>query len=187
MDRESIDNEYFNWLYGLMVKYRPHSYRKLFSKLHDMVYCYTIVMDGNRAADGENLRYRFADDRGYPHSKISVYLDNKPCSVLEMLVALSIRCEEHIMGDLYGNDILDRWFWVMLENISLDRMYDAVYNEYVVEDNVNRFMSHDYNFDGSDGGLFIVHNPRRDMRETEIWFQLNWYLSELRRNNREDT
>ena len=35
----------------------------------------------------------------------------------------------------------------------------------------------EYSYYG-EGGLFTVHNPKFDMRETEIWYQFMWYLNE---------
>ena len=42
---------------------------------------------------------------------ISAYLDNKTCSVLEMMIALAIRCEEHIMDDPDVGNRTGQWFW----------------------------------------------------------------------------
>jgi hypothetical protein len=39
-------------------------------------------------------------------------------------------------------------------------------------------MDREYNPDGSNGGLFVLKNPRADLRETEIWYQAMWYLTE---------
>ena len=43
---------------------------------------------------------------------------------------------------------------------------------------LNTFLNRDYNFDGSNGGLFKVEKPRADMRKTDLWMQLNWWLVE---------
>ena len=53
---------------GLAViqqRYSNKSYRRLFYKLHDTEFAYTIPMDGNRAEDGIELRYRFGREQGY--------------------------------------------------------------------------------------------------------------------------
>ena len=56
----------------------------------------------------KNLRYRFGREIKLPSGIISSELDNYPCSVLEMLIALSIRCEETIMTDEeYGDRTVD--------------------------------------------------------------------------------
>jgi len=52
-----------------------------------------LPMDGNRAEDGIDLRYRFGYEKEYEGSTIASYLDNSPCSVLEMLIALAFRAK----------------------------------------------------------------------------------------------
>jgi len=78
---------------------RRLSYQKLLRHLHNIDFQYMLPMDGNRAEDGIDLRYRFGYEKEYEGSTIASYLDNSPCSVLEMLIALAFRCEEHIMTD----------------------------------------------------------------------------------------
>ena len=57
-------------------------------------------------------------------------------------------------------------------------MDDNNYSELRVEEAIYRFMNRDYDSNGR-GGLFIVNNPRQDLREVEIWYQMHWYLNEL--------
>ena len=95
------------------------SYRKLLRELHRIEFTYSIPMDGNRAEDGVDLRYRFGYENGYSSSMISVYLDNRMCSVLEMMIALAIRCEEHIMDDPDIGNRTGQWFWNMIVNLGL--------------------------------------------------------------------
>ena len=102
MTKNELNDAYFNWMYQLVFDGRYSkrlSYRKLLRELHRIEFTYSIPMDGNRAEDGVDLRYRFGYENGYSSSMISVYLDNRMCSVLEMMIALAIRCEEHIMDD----------------------------------------------------------------------------------------
>ena len=98
MTRDELNKAYFEWMYSLVCDDEP-SYRELFHFLHGVDFTYTIDMDGNRFDDGINLRYRFADESGYNGRMVAKYLDSRPCSVLEMLLALAIRLEEHIMSD----------------------------------------------------------------------------------------
>ena len=86
-----MQNDYFLWLCGL-VEGVPDRSRKLeFLKyLHEKVYYSDFPNDGNRADDGKSLREKYfywvKHDEDYP-----VWGD--PCSVLEMLVALSGRID----------------------------------------------------------------------------------------------
>ena len=58
MTRDELIDQYFDWVYQLVVddRYSNKSYRKLFARLYDTEFTYTIPMDGNRAEDGIDLR-----------------------------------------------------------------------------------------------------------------------------------
>lgn len=181
MIKENVIQEYFAWICEFVMKDRrckKHSYNRLFSFLFDKEFTYIIDMDGNRAEDGINLRYRFSYANHYDDAVIASYLDNKPCSVLEMLIALSIRCEEDKMGDPAEGDRTSVWFWEMIDNLGLGEMSDDMFDEDVAEGIVYIFLTRQYRANG-DGGLFTVDNPPRDMRTVEIWYQLCWYLNIL--------
>lgn len=76
MTRNELIDQYFDWMYQLVVDNRySKSYRKLFARLHDTEFTYTIPMDGNRAEDGIDLRYRFGREYSYPDAMIASYLD----------------------------------------------------------------------------------------------------------------
>ena len=139
-------------------------------------------MDGNRAEDGIDLRYRFGREYSYPDAMIASYLDDRPCSILEMMTALAIRCEEHIMDDPDIGNRTGQWFWSMLVNLGLGSMYDAKFDRYRVDRILERLLDREYGRNGK-GGLFTVNNGR-DMRTTEIWYQMNYYLSEVIREGR---
>lgn len=174
-----MENRYFDWLSDMVCKSRfakGISYKKLLTRLHQTEFKYTIPKDQNRASDGIDLRYRFAitQERSYSPETIMDILDG-PCSVLEMMVALSIRCEENIMDDPHVGDRTGQWFWGMVTSLGLGSMTDDRFNRLDVDDALARFLNHDYRPDGK-GGLFTIRNCRRDLRKVEIWYQLCWYL-----------
>lgn len=178
--RDKIINEYFEWMYDLVCNGRYSndiSYRKLLMYLHKTKFVYSILLDENRAADGEDLRRRFAL-RVYGNSNMRRYLDDNPCSVLEMMVALAIRCEECIMDDTRYGDRTAQWFWGMIVNLGLGSMNDNRYDLRYVESMVTRFLNREYEPNGK-GGLFTVRNCDRDLRDVEIWNQLSWYLNSI--------
>ena len=180
MTQAKLANRYFEWMYHLVVdeRYFKQSYRKLFEMLNEVEFTYTIPMDGNRAEDGIDLRYRFGREHGYDDSMISTYLDIYPCSVLEMMVALAIRCEEHIMDDPDVGDRTGQWFWSMLVSLGLGSETDSRIDICYVSDRIRAFLNHEYAADGK-GGLFTIENPDRDMSGIEIWCQMNYYLNEI--------
>lgn len=179
MIRDDIHVEYFNWLYDTVCGDSGASFVELLACLHDIEFVYSISRDGNRAEDGIDLRRRFAYENRYDYEMIDLYLDDDcPCSVLEMMVALAIRCEEWIMDDpMYGNRT-SQWFWEMIINLGLGGMHDVNFNREHVENIVYRFLDREYEPDGR-GGLFRIKHCDRDLREVEIWYQLCWYLDSI--------
>ena len=178
MLENELRKEYFEWLYYLVCDKRfseQNSYRKLFEHLHNTEFVYFISMDDNRAKGGIDLRYRFGCSIGY--KDISDYLSG-PCSVLEMMIALAIRCEETIMDDENFGDRTDQWFWDMMKNLGLGHMDDDEFDEEYVSDVITRFLNRDYEPDGR-GGLFFVRNCDIDLRDVEIWIQMLWYLDNI--------
>ena len=179
-----IHSEYFNWLCSLVKDSKPFSrssYTKLLTYLYRTEFVYIMPMDGNRYADGENLRYRFGYERGIEDPIIASCLDDTPCSILEMMVALAFRCEEHIMFNPAVGTQSGRWFWMMIKNLGLEHMTDRQYNIEYVNSVIWRFLDRQYDADGK-GGLIYIPNTKYDLRTMEIWYQMMRYLSEYRRN-----
>ena len=173
-----IENEYFEWLYDLMTNRkftRRISYRKLLMYLHNTEFTYLIDKDENRAKDGINLRRRFAIHQYHEKLDVESYLTG-PCSVLEMMVALAIRCEETIMDNPEIGDRTCQWFWQMVTNLGLGGMYDDNYDRGLVIDTITDFLNREYLPNG-EGGLFTINNTNRDLRRVEIWTQMCWFLN----------
>lgn len=178
MTRSELNKEYFNWMYQLVCRdERRRSYRELLEYLHAVEFTYILDMDANRAEDGIDLRYRFGYEQGYDDPMIAAFLDDRPCSVLEMMVALANRCEEQIMDDPHAGCRRGQWFFDMLASLGLSDMDDNNFSLEAAEDIVARFLSRQYARNGA-GGLFTV-DCRHDMRKAEIWYQLNWYLDSI--------
>lgn len=178
MFRDQIINDYFEWLWNF-TKCRGHSQnRKIITLLHNIEFRYSIPMDANRETDGIDLRYRFITEVGIPknYQEVYGYLDG-PCSVLEMMIALAIRCEESIMDDPDIGDRTSEWFWLMMKNLGLDYMSDRKFDRDIAEEKISIFLDRRYKRNG-EGGLFVV-NGRRDLRKVEIWYQMCWYLDTI--------
>ena len=135
-------------------------------------------MDENRANDGLDLRYRFCCENGYERSDLESELGNKPCSVLEMIIALAVRFEEQILQDPEYGDRTAQWFWKMLENMGLRFMNDLYFDAREAEDVIDRFLKREYSPDGS-GGLFFIPECKRDLRRVETWYQACWYFNSI--------
>lgn len=166
-------DEYFEWLYRIINKDTGAvSYQKLIWQLYNTDFIIVIRMDRNRAGDGVDLRRRFFLDTGLDTD------DRKKCSVLEMMVALAIRCEETIMDNPSIGDRTKQWFWIMVKNLGLMSMTDDNYDEEYVATVLHRFLKRDYSEDGK-GGLFYIPDCQHNMRRVEIWMQLLWYLDSV--------
>lgn len=176
MTRETMHDSYFDWMCQ-QVDGKNYD-RKLLKHLNEVDFTYTIPMDGNRAEDGIELRYRFGRECGYTDVLIATYLDDRPCTILEMMVALAIRCEEHIMDDPEQGNQTPRWFWEMINSLGMTHMVGANYNKRYVDACIDTFLNREYKRNG-DGGLFTVKNNTRDLRSMEIWYQMCSYLDDI--------
>ena len=179
MRQYKLERQYFDWMFNIICYNRYDkdiSYRKLLEYLHDIEFYWILDMDENRAKDGLDLRYRFCVE----HDCLCELekIDHNPCSVLEMMLALAIRCEESIMDDTRYGDRTSQWFWGMISNLGLGSMTDNSFDEDYVKYCVNRFLNREYAPDGR-GGLFTIRNCEEDLRKVEIWYQLCWYLDTI--------
>lgn len=179
MRHDKLHDEYFEWLRDKVSGYRDNTrYTQLFEYLFNKEFIYILDMDENRFKDGIELRYRFAYEEGYSDDDISKSFKREPCSVLEMMVALAVRCEDHIMEDAEFGNRTGVWFWDMLTNLGIDQACDGNFSIYEVDDIIERFLNREYEPDGR-GGLFTVENCEYDLRDIEIWYQLHLYLSTI--------
>lgn len=169
--RHDVYAEYFRWLCDLVggVKCsKTISYKNLLWYLYNTEFIFSISRDANRASDGIQLRYRF-DERESIQG---------PCNVLEMMVALALRCEETIMDNTaYGNRTA-QWFWTMVNSLGLSHMTDSRYDEPYVAEVIDIFLNREYEPNGK-GGLVTIRNCDRDLRDVEIWIQMLWYLNTI--------
>lgn len=176
--RDDLNDLYFEWMFDLVCHARFSkrvSYRELLIFLHHTEFKYSISNDANRAEDGIDLRRRFAL---LQNDKDIVYYLDGPCSILEMMIALAIRCEETIMDDPRIGNRTGQWFWGMINNLGLGSMTDDRFDKCYVDDVIERFLFRKYEPDGK-GGLFTVRDSGYDLRDEEIWTQLCWYLDTI--------
>lgn len=176
-----LRDRYFEWLCKMVCDMRGSEYisfRKLLTCLHETEFSYSILRDRNRAEDGMDLRYRFALTHNECSPEIIMNTLDGPCSVLEMMVALAIRCEENIMDDPNRGDRTRQWFWGMVINLGLGAMTDKLFDERLVDKAVQRMLNREYEPNGK-GGLFTIYKCNKDLRDVEIWYQLCWYLDSI--------
>lgn len=169
--RNEVVNDYFYWLVDIISNGEEQSYTRLLKQLFDTPFIPTLDRDLNRVHDGLDLRDRYSYETG-----IDFDISDQ-CTVLEMMIALSIRCENDVMYNPALGDRTYIWFWLMIRNLGLTNMTDNRFNSRLVESTLKRLIDRTYGPDG-EGGLFYVPGVY-DMRDKEIWYQMNTFLGSL--------
>lgn len=163
--------DYYRWLVDLLgdddLKL---NYQKLLRKLFDTEFTWIVDFDSNRAIDGLYLREIFARDIGW-HGTFE-----KPCSVLEMMIALAMRCEDLIYDPNIANSVYET-FMDMLYNSSLDLLDDDHYIESRANYIFKKILNREYDSCGN-GSFFCVGYCDKDFRVMDLWWQANKFLDE---------
>lgn len=177
-----MSNGYFRYL-GEIVgadTLMRGNYWYLLKTLHSMEFYWIIDRDENRARDGENLRVKYFYEVNSEDTKYDDIL-YRPCTVLEMLVALAIRIEGITAG--WEQDSKDRtadWFWEMVRNLDLMDCSDDNWSENCrakVQYYIQNFMDRKYETNGV-GGLFPLKSVCQNQRRVEVWYQMQAYIQE---------
>lgn len=173
-----IEYEYHNWLVNSALEFTAQygSYRDLYEYLYSREYVPKIPRDRNRAEDGRQLRSRFYEQKPWLYGR--EMLDAQPCNMLELIVALALRCEENIMASPEDGDRTGLWIQTMIVSLGLVDEIDGYFDELHCCQVVDTFLAHKYKPNG-EGGLFTTTTRKENMRRVEIWYQLNWYLDEI--------
>lgn len=157
-------DDYYHWLESLV---NDGNHSRLIRYLYEYPFRWQFTLDSNRAAGGVNLRSEFAYEQGVDIQDVR----SGPCSVLEMLIALSKR-----MVEILTMDISD-WFWDFLRNLGLDRFDDYNYDENGVNYILNVWLNRAYDSHGN-GSLFPLSDYSGDCRNLDIWGQMNAWIEE---------
>lgn len=182
MREREIRDLYFHWLCDLVDLPPERNYHLLMCRLKYRSFHSNYPMDDNRAMDGINLRYRFASDCDFDQRIVASVIDIQECSVLEMMVALAIKCDQLITDDNSETPLI---FFDMLKSLKLDNMDDVHFNKMYVDNRLNIFLNGHYSKNGS-GGLFTLKNiGTDDATQMEIWVQAMWYLNDIIENQNE--
>lgn len=151
-------------------EYPGDRYHFLFEKLYSKPFYAVNENDENRIVDAIDFRAEYEQNNGIFGCN---YLGE--ISVLEVMVALAVRCEDTIMGNFDYGDRTAKWFWYMVYSMGLLNNYDEWFDENEVDQILNCMLSRDYERDGY-GGLFYIPGIKKDLRKVEIWYQMNWWL-----------
>lgn len=176
---DKFREDYFKWLCNIVCGKRfgrEVSYNKLLSFLYSKEFYAVMPRDENRASDGIDLRKEFMFANGYDTSMSD--LVSEPCNILEMMVALSLRCERTIMDNPQIGNRTGQWFWQMISSLGLQGMHDRCFDARLAHEITYTFLERKYDRDGK-GGLFTIPNCRDDLRREEIWIQMCWFLDSI--------
>lgn len=172
-----VEERYFEWLTSRVCTPDKVVYSRLLSQLYDIDFRYTHALDANRESDGMDLRLIFADEESVPHPVMEAIMSQKQCSVLEMMIALAIRCQNEYTGNDYENEVgkAPYLFWSMIQSMGLEYNVDDGYSEEDTKFFVWRMLDRRYLKNGR-GGLFTVPDINKDMTKEDIWYQMLWYV-----------
>lgn len=168
MADESLLEAYVGWLEPQVgVDQRSKSYSHLVWLLGTTEFVWLVPHDNNRMMDGLDVRREFYDETG-------VHGDLGPCSVLEVLVALSRRLAFIADGEPSG------WGWQLICNLELHKMSDPLTprKRAQAEEILETLIWRTYSPDGQ-GGFFPLAWPEQDQRKVELWYQMECYADEI--------
>lgn len=161
---EPLENAYFDWLCAQVIYVRNAGPElSLLRKLHATEFIARLVGDDNRLSEGRDLRREFfINNHDIPDYE--EWRTDPRCSVLEMMIAFSRRCE------WMTEEPAATWFWEFIDNLRLKNK-----NRRKLDEALNAFLWRTYD-SGGHGGMFPLSNPKSNQREVEIWYQFCDYL-----------
>ena len=177
---EKYYDQYFYHLYDICTRGKnPNiSYKKLFFHLYKTAFKVKLDKDINRVYDALEMRKNYFKNILSDLDIFDYMINEFPCSVLEIIVALAMRCEDTIMSNTEYGDRTTQWIWQMIVSLGLGGQSDEHYDAKDVENKLYIFMNRKYDRNGR-GGLFTVKKTLKDLRKIEIWCQMLWYLDTI--------
>lgn len=182
LEKERQEERYFDVLYDIVAADREDvtdlSYRMLLSVLDGAEFRDTRGIDGNRIQDAQELRADLIANMNLDHTAVRPFMN---VSMLEVMIAIAER-----LGQITGDEDTAFWFWEMVSNLVLDGIDDTEFwsdpEDYEAEilDRADDVININYDRDGL-GGLFLLREgvAPQDMRDTELWYQMQYYANEV--------
>lgn len=183
MNDTKSQEDYFRTLYKEVSTSRSRSYMILSRLLHTIDFVWSVPNDDNRIGDALQRRKEYMDRYGYSEA-----LKRKPASVFEVLVSIVYRMLYLMYGEERGLSA-SKLYLELLTNLELSEFTDGMFLrtkklkklEAEVRVKVSKMMYRKYTISGR-GGLFpLKRSPRKhgiDLRKTELWYQMMYYLEE---------
>jgi hypothetical protein len=171
---EALQEAYFHWLVS-QVREQGHTTRTYWDVLrlmHEKEFVWLVPNDDNRIIDGTDLRLEFLEEVGnYDRYTRD---DFGPCSILEVMIAISRRLAFSAGGEPEG------WAWQLLDNLKLRNASDPLSSRKAKTANnkLEALIWRTYQEDGT-GGFFPLNWPPEDQTKVEIWYQMAAYINEI--------
>lgn len=173
---------YFDWLESeaFNTKTDRTRYRGVMRALHDIPFYWTVVSDDNRAGDAVTFRqYEFLQFQDGLEDMDQVVLGQWATaapSVLEVLLGIARRWAFFFEGEVWV------FFWHLFANMGFNRFPGQRLTggtKELIRNKCDIWMSRQFNANGY-GSPFHIHQTfdRFDMREVDIWGQMNAYSAE---------
>lgn len=173
------DHDYFEWLTSQIdiPESNHHTYNDLFHRLYEIEFFWDpdVPGDHNRVQDGLDLRVQFMNQTRRRRSLDLDTITHKGASVLEVVIALSIRAA------FLAGGVPEIWAWQLLENLHLERSFDPLTPGKAnrVDDILEALIWRTYQRDGQGGFFPLSSDAPSDQTKIEIWDQMNIYVNEI--------
>ena len=152
-----------------------HNYINLLTELHKIHFYPKLELDKNRISEAkDNLR-----------DAVSFSPRTEYISILELLISLAIEYDNRVMR-CDEDDNVAAYFWLFLTNCGLNKYDDTFFSlnrelcVIKIQEWCSIFNNRTYRKDGL-GMPFPLRNPPKDLRKTELFYQLCWYINENER------
>ena len=152
-------------------------YQSLIDDLSDISFVWRLPMDENRDLDAIDLRMNYLVDNNIYFPDLVSAMRKVPRSCLEVLAALSRRIEINFNGDIEVEDDYSRWFWIMIENLGLNKFDDRHYDHGIVVYKLQIWLQRKFDISGN-GSIFPLKIDKGDQTKVEIWYQMQNYMME---------
>ena len=182
IEKELQDGWYFDVLYDIVAADREDvtdmSYRMLLGVLDGVEFQDVRGIDSNRIHDAQEMRADLIAENDLDHTVVRPFPN---VSMLEVMIAIADR-----LGQITGDEDTAFWFWEMVSNLVLDGIDDTEFwsdpegYEAEILDRADDVIDIKYDRDGL-GGLFLLREgvAPQDMRDTELWYQMQYYANEV--------
>ena len=186
-------HEYFEWLVSKVTSPAvpdDAQARIVLQVLRDIrIQALPMADDAPRLEDGKQLRTSFMDDTGKSvHSyKDALKPESDFCTVLELLVALSIRMDDIMRDPLDPSSSVPSCFWGMVSTMVGQPFYPCSYWAFsantspaeVVAESSMKFLGRQYGPTGHNGNIF-TDTTGIDLRAIDIWAQACRFMTARR-------